>query len=354
MHTLIRRLAVLGGCLVAIPLSLLVRWTIHTPITASGACYLLGALVTTVGALSAPWRRHRSRGLIRLGLVLLAGTAASRLLLLSYSTSVRLTTFPHHRNSRWVNRLFDEQDVALFGARLLSSTNTFLTSSEAVDLVPALHAAYTALRASDGTTASPFLSTYLGLQRPGTFDVVVIEADSSTSSQSAVLFLHGFTGNFTVQCWLVAQAAREVGMLTVCPSVGWRGDWWSPHGQTVVETTIEYLRQRGIERTYLAGLSNGAVGISRLAPRLDVDIAGLILIAGADPVAAQSGLPIVILQGTQDERMPSALARRVAWQAGRQTTYHEFEGDHFVLAKRVDDVRHALVAWLVQQETSEQ
>ncbi|MDP9316583.1 MAG: alpha/beta hydrolase [Chloroflexota bacterium] len=353
MQTLVRRLAVVGGCLAALPLSLLVSWTIHTPITGSGALYLLGALVTTLGALTAPWRRHRNRGLLRLGLVLLGGTATGRLLLLSYSTTVRLTTFPHH-HTRWVNRLVDEQDVALFGARVLSSTDTFLTPREAVDVMPALHAAYAAMRATDGTTASPFLSTYLGLQQPGLFDVVEVDPDSPTSTRSAVVFLHGFTGNFTIQCWLVAQAAREVGAVTACPSVGWRGDWWSPHGQTTVQRMIEDLRQRGIERIYLAGLSNGAVGASRLAPHLGLDLAGLILISGADPAAAPSGLPILILQGAQDERMPVALARQMAQQAGTQATYHELDSDHFVLAKRAAEARHALVTWLVQQETSAQ
>ena len=153
------------------------------------------------------------------------------------------------------------------------------------------------------------------------------------------MFLHGFGGNFAVQGWLVAQAAERIGAVTVCPSVGWRGDWWSSNGQQTVRNTLDYLHARGVKRIYLAGLSNGAVGTCRLAPRWASELAGLILISGADPHAADAGLPLLALQGNGGQRMSANLARQVTRQAGKRGTYREFDGDHLLLAKRRAEVR---------------
>ena len=227
---------------------------------------------------------------------------------------------------------------------------TAISPREHEGLMPALQAAYAAMDEAGETTSSPCLSTYLGRQHPGSFDTVVIEPAGGKPARTAVVFLHGFAGNFTVQGWLVAQAAGKIGAVTVCPSVGWRGDWWTEDGQQTVRNTLDYLHARGVKRIYLAGLSNGAVGTCRLALRLSSELAGLILISGADPHAPYAGLPVLALQGNADERMPAALAIEATQQAGKRGTYREFDGDHLLLAKRAHEVQEVLAAWLRQQE----
>ena len=216
--------------------------------------------------------------------------------------------------------------------------------------MPALQAAYAAMDEAGETTSSPFLSTYLGRQCPGSFDTLVGEPAGGGPARTAVVFLHGFAGNFAVQGWLVAQAAGKIGAVTVCPSVGWRGDWWTEDAQQTVRKTLDYLGARGVKRVYLAGYSNGAVGTCRLAPRLSSELAGLILISGADPHAADAGLPVLAVQGNADQRMPAALAIEAIQQAGKRGTYRDFDGDHLLLAKRAQEVQEALAAWLRQQE----
>ncbi len=345
-----RRLAQLAGGVAALPLGVLVAAATITPITWSGAFYLLGSVLAAAGGLTAPWRVQRYRGLARAGILIITGVAVTRLLGLGASPSLRLMTLPQQGEARWLNRLLAEQDVALFGERVLLMSRTFLTPREAEGLIPALHTAYVGMQATDGATFSPFLSTYLGREQPTSFDVIVAEPRGKQPPTVAVVFLHGFTGNFTVQCWLVAQAAREVDALTVCPSVGWRGDWWTDEGAATLNTTLDYLQQRGVERVYLAGLSNGAVGACRLASRITPPLAGLILISGADAGARSTDLPLLLVQGTHDERMPAALARQLARQAGERATYHELDGDHFVLAKRHAEARTIIGNWLRQQE----
>ena len=55
---------------------------------------------------------------------------------------------------------------------------------------------------------------------------------------------------------------------------------------------------------------------------------------GADPDADTTQIPVLIIQGAQDERMPTSLAQRYADAAGSHATIHVLEGDHFLLAKR--------------------
>jgi pimeloyl-ACP methyl ester carboxylesterase len=148
----------------------------------------------------------------------------------------------------------------------------------------------------------------------------------------------------------MAQAGDQINAITVCPSTGPIGAWWNPEGQTILRETIIYLHQRGVKRICLAGLSNGAIGASQLAHQFQQDVAGLILISGADPNATMTDLPVLLLHGKDDERIPVSLIEEYAWAAGDYASYHLFEGDHFLLLKQADQVQAVMVNWLREQE----
>src|ERR1041384_3374331 len=116
-------------------------------------------------------------------------------------------------------------------------------------------------------------------------------------------------GNVTAQCWEIAQAVRMFGAVTVCPSTDWRGDWWQPEGQGILQSTFAYLKGQEIQKFYLAGFSNGGISIGRLASKLkeEKELAGLIFIDGSDNGAGikELGVPVLVLQGAQDERIPA-------------------------------------------------
>jgi pimeloyl-ACP methyl ester carboxylesterase len=119
-----------------------------------------------------------------------------------------------------------------------------------------------------------------------------------------------------------------------------------------LEETIFYLRERGVERIYLAGLSNGGIGASRLANQYQSDLAGLILISGADPTSVPVALPILVIHGETDERIPVSMIEDFVLVSGSKATYHLFEGDHFVLLKQADQVQNAVANWLMEQEAN--
>ena len=334
---------------------LLVAFATYTPITTSGLCYTLGAVVLTLGLLIAPRLPKLSGFLSTVGLLTIIATAGWRISVGSEGSTVTLITLPTGTSTRWVDRLIHERDLSLFGQRAAALTGVALSPREADGLTEALTKAHASLAAVNGTTSSPCFATYLFMQRPDAFDTIVIEgknleAPGFPAPQAAVIYLHGFTGSFTVQAWLVAQAARELNMLTVAPATGFIGNWWTPSGEATIRRTITYLRSRGIQRIYLAGLSNGAVGVCRLAPRFQLDLAGIVLLSGADAFSPQSTLPVLALQGADDERMPADLTARYVEQAGDRGTYVEFDGDHLLLAKRAPEVQAMLVKWLRERE----
>jgi pimeloyl-ACP methyl ester carboxylesterase len=347
-----RCLTCIAGIALLFPIGLLALLASFIPITPSGMCYLIGIAVVAAGAVTAPWRRSRFRGLTRTGILFLCLVAAVRLASGGRETDVSLITLPGPRSSRWIDRLFHERDIGLVGQQVAFLTGIGLSPREHDGLKPALEAAYAAMDEAKATGSSPFMATYRGLQNPGAFDAVVIEpALERRPTRIAVVFLHGFAGNFAVQAWLVSRAAARIGAVTVCPSVGWRGDWWTDDGESTVRHTLDYLHARGVQRIYLAGLSNGSVGTCRLASRFSSELAGLILISGADPEAPDTDLPVLLLQGANDERMPAFLAIEFAQRAGARATYREFDGDHLLLAKRAQEVRDVFADWLSQQET---
>jgi dienelactone hydrolase len=351
INVMIRSVAALLGIIAALPLGLLLALLPSTPITTIGTLYLGAIVLVVLGAITAPWRRQHYRGLSRLGLVLLLALAGVRLGLPPTGTTVTLTALPAQLRVRWLNRLFDEQDIALFGERVAFQLSKLVSEREDDQLVVALYRAYTTMQQEEATPLSPFLSTALAQQQPDLFDTIVVAPPATATSRTGVIFLHGFGGNFTMQCWLFAHSIQRSGIITFCPSVSWRGDWWTDQGKTTVLRVIDYLRHRGIERIYLAGLSNGGLGVSRLAPQLSTQLDGLILISGADPDAAIPPLPMLIIQGTHDERMPASLGQRYADAAGSQATIHILEGDHFLLAKRADVVQQIIADWFARQET---
>src|SRR5262245_14124227 len=288
----LRLIARIFGALVLVPVVPLIILAIISPITAAGELYLGGTVALVIGFWGMAWGHPKYAVVLWAGLGLIIVVAVVRIILLSGSTRVKMLNLPDENPQCWLNCILDEQDVALFSTRILSLIRA-ISPTEQDGLLDAMVANYQAMANTQSLVPSPFVRTYLQQQRPGAFDAVVIEPENGEAGTTGVIFLHGYTGNFTMPCWLFAQAVSELQGVTICPSVGWRGDWWTPDGEATLRATIDYLHKRGVSRIYLAGLSNGAVGASELAYKLTKDIAGLILVSGTSPDAVNSGLPVL-------------------------------------------------------------
>lgn len=342
--TLFRSIARGVSLVLIAPVVILIVLVAITPLTISGALYLIGTIAIVIGIWGLTWSYPKLRRILWLGFGLIFVVAVVRLVLLNRPSRIKLLTLPDQNTLCLLDCLIDEQNAATISTRVLPYMG--MSATEQAGLMDAMVARYSEMTAVQSLVPSPLVRTYLNLQRPDSFDAVIIEPDSDLPPQMGLIFLHGFTGNFTMPCWLVAQAAPD--MLTVCPSVGWKGDWWTADGEATLRSTIEYLHQRGINRIYLSGLSNGGVGSSELAHKLTSDISGLILISGASPDAIDSGLPVLVLAGSNDERMPADMLHAYANRMGANATFVELPADHFMLAKNDKEVQNAIASWIRQ------
>ncbi len=342
------------GMLLALPVLALILLAFALPITTSGIGYLSGSLLFAAGLILAP-RVHRYPVVIIIGIIVIALVAGQRLVRVLQDTapSIIMITLPQGTEARWVNSLIDEQDSLIFGEMLFHFIGGD-SAKEHENIASALFAEYSKMRAAQRLFPSPIVSTYLNLQTPTHFDAIIIEPEVDHPPDFALVFLHGYMGNVTAQCWEIAQAVKIFGGVTVCPSTGWQGAWWQPNGQAILQATFEYVRGRGIQKFYLGGFSNGGSGISRLAPELkdERDLRGLVFIDGIHNGVGirETGLPVLIIQGAQDERMRAAQARQVAQEIGDLATYVELNGDHFLIMKQPKLVQDAIAQWLEKFE----
>lgn len=345
-------LVCLLGILLAIPLLGLVAMAFTLPVSPSGVLYLLSSCLLVAGLIAAPllpryYLLLPLAGLI--GIVLIAGVRVMRLTQRNDS-NIQMLTLPDAKSPFWVNSLFDEQDTLIFGETLFHLIGGD-SRAEHENLTQAFSKAYSEMRVQ-GFYPSPVIGTYLNLQKPDHFDAVIIEPEGTASF--GVVFLHGYMGNVTAQCWEIAQAVKPLGGVTICPSTKWTGEWWLPDGQAIIRSTFDYLREHGIERFYLGGFSNGGFSMGRLASQWkDVrELNGLIFIDGFihGTSIRELGLPVLIIEGAQDERVPVAAARQFAEEVGELGTYVELESDHFLIMKQPEAVQQAISEWLATQQ----
>ena len=220
------------------------------------------------------------------------------------------------------------------------------TKSELEGFRDALAEAYDDMEASVGTVRSPFFGTLMD-DNDERFDALIFDRAPTAgagSERPGVVFLHGFGGNWSVLCWLVAEAVDEA--MTICPSADLTGRWERFGAR--VRVAIAELRRRGVSRVYLAGLSQGAVGASRLMEQLeDQQLAGLMLLFGFTRHPPPTRLPTLLLAADNDVRFRLASAEK------RYELDHVdlvvVAGDHFALVKRREPVATAISKWFKRQ-----
>lgn len=307
----------------------------------SGLGFALGFFTGALGLLASRGSR-RLRLFAPAGLAIVLLTAFVRTFTGARGETISATGPDGARSSRLLGRILDEQDASVIATHALVSLN-LLSDPEVNALPAAMRSGYRRMRATEGDGPSPLVPTYAGMESPGAFDVIVV--DGVTSRRGALIFLHGFAGNFTLPCWQIAQAARRAGLVTFCPSTGWRGEWWTAEGEAILRRTLALVRARGLHQVWLAGLSNGAIGASRLLPRVRGAFRGMLLVSCAASDAPSPGVPTLVLAGRGDAMCPARIARTYATRTG--ASYVGLEGGHFVMLTREDAVLDEISKWLI-------
>jgi pimeloyl-ACP methyl ester carboxylesterase len=312
------------------------------------AALSLGLVLLVVGLLLLHAQPRLGWRLLAAGALLLLGPWLLRVLWVRGSEQARLTKLPADSGASLLSRLYPETDGTLAAAGLLRSTGG-LRDPQSHELTQILQQAYARTEPPAWSFPTPAIATYLGLQSSASFDTIVLRPPPQrVAPDGAVVFLHGYAGSFYVYCWEMAQAAAAANLLTLCPSLGADGKWWLPHGDATLRATLDYAHGIGMNRVYLAGLSNGAVGAAALALAHRPRLAGLVLISGTG-TAAPPELPVLLVQGANDQMMPAAAARAYAAKSPR-ITYREVAGGHFVFLSAHERVRPLVAGFLSNLE----
>lgn len=325
------------GWFAALPYLVVLFLVVTGPATWSGILYVLALGAMVIGLTTMPLEgrpKRRRRGLTRGGLAAIAVVAFLRCFTAGSGTTMSMND-AHGGSARLVDRVVDEADVAVAGTRVLVASG--LLADDAPELPGAMRAAYDDMRKTQGDAPSPVFATYLGLQRPGAFDLVMVEPpwDVAKQDDAALIFLHGYAGNFALPCWQMARAVAPLGIVTACPSTRWVGDWWSPEGEATIRRTVDVLHARGVKKIVLAGLSNGGYGASRLAPRMKGAFAGVVLISGAAPDAGPPGVPTLVIHGAKDSMAGLEEARAYAGRHAARLVV--LDAGHFAMLVRAEE-----------------
>ena len=178
----------------------------------------------------------------------------------------------------------------------------------------------------------------------------------------ALVFLHGSGGNFKSYTWLLSKVADERGMVLIAPSFGF-GNWDRKHGTAAVMAALDDASKAvplDTSRVHLAGLSNGGLGVTRVAAS---DSGGkfrsLILLSPVCDITAIElpsfashwhGKPVLVISGESDDRIPAPYVKscvQTLRDAGAKVDLTLYpEANHFLVFSHRDRFLMELSEWL--------
>jgi predicted esterase len=154
-------------------------------------------------------------------------------------------------------------------------------------------------------------------------------------------------------------------MVVIAPSFGF-GNWLRPQAVSSVLAALDdaaTLVEIDQEQVFLAGISNGGLGVSQLGAAAPERFAGLLFLS---PVMAThllesgtflenwTGRPVLVLTGKADERVPYEYVQhhvRLLEGAGVSVTENAYPGeDHFLFFSRPEDILDDASEWLLQNQ----
>lgn len=175
-----------------------------------------------------------------------------------------------------------------------------------------------------------------------------------------ILFLHGSMGNFQGYWQIWKEFAEIHRVAIVAPTFG-AGNWSKSGGLECIEETTKYIREHpGLDgdRIILAGLSNGATGVTPAAINTPKNYLALIYLSPVlnedditwDFTQAFAGRPVLIVTGEKDRRTPAKHIREAATRmslAKIAVEGHFVPGqDHFLVFDDWPHVSNIIGFWL--------
>ena len=219
-----------------------------------------------------------------------------------------------------LGNIIPEQFVVRFGLdELLRKFDSSMSVQRQSIVEAAIGEIYDELKASDDFANAPStfgfsLLDLLFLGSPSIEYIAAYKPPHLSESGKEVIFFHGAIGSTKAYLWCLKQISDATGTVIFAPSLGF-GRWQSWSSTNELTDVIEERSQitmSNTKRTYLIGLSSGAIGALKAAPRIK-NLGGIVLISPAlggvdeieqDLLSIDSRVPLVIYSGLEDHNTP--------------------------------------------------
>ncbi len=293
-----------------------------------GFLVFAGLVALGVYLLSMP--RWRTRLLMSVGLVSLGASTWVVCWQSSAPTEAPLESrfqsvyFGAARPARWTPVwLVNERDQVRLGSLVLPWIDSYSTPTLAVEYREAVESIYREL-ATDrqfNDHGSVLGEAYMDLLGVGTplRHLYVYRPEGASRAPTIVVF-HGFLGNIKAHAWIWRVVAQTTGCAVVLPTFR-NGLWRGAEAQAMMDDVLRYIdaaKDLDSERIVVAGVSNGASGVTEWAKAHKDRFLGLLYVVPAlEGTEDATGLPlavggrsILMLHGESDNRVPADFIRR--------------------------------------------
>jgi len=260
-------------------------------------------------------------------------------------------------------RLVPELDQHLMGANLFAWLDPYIDRQQARELKQTLRAVYQPMRedpdfAECGNALHLCYRDMLLSSRPYHQFSYIHDTAAPDQPLPVLLFLHGSLGNFKGYLWQWKQLADEQQFAVVAPSFG-LGEWNRRHVNQAAETALEWIEndpRLDASRITLAGLSNGAIGVTNAALHWEKRFERILYLSPvtvgergdqANFAKTIGDTPILVISGRDDRRVPigylEELCNDLRIHHTKLTTVFLPDRDHFLFFSDFDAVRSAFI-----------
>jgi pimeloyl-ACP methyl ester carboxylesterase len=374
------RIAIVLWAVIVCPLAVLLLFSSTTP---QGTAFAIGALLLglapALAFLRPGIRWVHPAGLVAFGLWLLIAVA---LVIVSPNGHPRPNARVQNRYSdgAWhyqrfaLGSLLPEVDQYMLGFKLVPAVDSLFTVEQSRALSSLTRTIYRELEADPDFHA-------LGSAMPQAYDEIwgrrfdrghyflyIPSHLDRTKPAPALVFLHGSGGNFKAYTWLLSKVADERNMILLAPTFG-AGNWETKPGVHAVMAALRdaaRILPLDMTQVHLAGLSNGGLGVSRIAAsEHGAGFRSLIFLSPVCDHAALAshtfsahipGKPILIITGEQDDRVPLSYVTSCADAMKHSRANVELitypDADHFLVFSHRDRFLAQFSDWLKRHSTT--
>ncbi len=273
-------------------------------------------------------------------------------------------------NTRFVcwspSQLVPEVDQHLLGSHLFRWIDPNIDAAKAAEIRRSFLSVYEPMRRDadfhrlGNALGQCYADMFLG-RVPTGHSYVYRPKSAAGEHLPVILFLHGSLGNFKGYLWAWKAFADAEGFAIVAPTYG-QGAWHQPGGLAAIESGLKICRNEpGIDasRIYLAGISNGAMGVTRALLHDSTPYRGILYLSpvleenlATTPqfIRACREKPVLVISGQEDRRIPVRMLQPIAEklaESGIDAEFHFVPGeDHFLFFSQPERVWEKLRPWL--------